>query len=240
MDIVNIYYECLNKSYKDDSLEPLLNSVYKIINYYDWELTEIMGIEGDTAIYLKRKSIILFTRDLFSLIKYLIKFNNYENFDEIVEFLYEINIQWNQLINALKSMYCPDTLDIDDYYHIFRLLCNNSHYTDLNKYDHSLKITEYLRVYKEFYNSVTSNKDEFFKRIFFQQYSPMIMGELYKANVETIDLYKAFDYLLDNYKALSDFIKTNDDGNHQKELTSYLIDRVLNNYLNNNYQIIKD
>ena len=53
MDIVNIYYECLNKSYKDDSLEPLLNSVYKIINYYDWELTEIMGIEGDTAIYIK-------------------------------------------------------------------------------------------------------------------------------------------------------------------------------------------
>ena len=240
MDLLRVYYECLNKTYKDDSLEPLLTSLYKIINYYDGDLTRIVGISDNSAVFQKRKNMIIFINGLLLLLKNLIQNNNYQNFDDTVEFLYESRVPWYCLIDALKSLYCQDSLNRDDYFNNFEGFCNYAYYTDPNKFDFSLKIIDYLKIYTEYYKSLTGSRDYAYRLGFFARYAPKIMAILYKNKTDSKNLYKAFDYLLDNDRALLGFVHNNFDGIHQNELAYYLVDIVINNYLNNNCQVVKD
>ena len=39
-DYIKIYEECLNRSYHNEKIEPIINNLYDIVNYYDRDIKD--------------------------------------------------------------------------------------------------------------------------------------------------------------------------------------------------------
>ena len=94
-DYVKIYDECLDRTYHNSKLEPLINYLYEIVYLSSGELLESVNNYSDTEEEKKRSTKAYktnFTKELLDIFNKVIDSNNYDNFDELMSFFKDMKL----------------------------------------------------------------------------------------------------------------------------------------------------
>ena len=238
---LKIYDECLNGTYQNEKLKPVIPIICETVKRYDGELVCSNGLNPEELLYLKQKNMRAFIVDLLYISYHVVQTNNDKDYSMVLNYLYKTHTEWRMLEPSINAIYFPNEYYENkqfEYMMVFRFFAHNSMYLNLINKEYSFRLVDFVRVYREYWNTFPQNVKFFRKHIFFEKYGMIIMALFYKDNIPIENLRKAFDFIIDNYSLLDDFLRNNDDGKHKKELEDYLIDRIIHNYMNGESKMI--
>ena len=223
-DKINIYYSSLKKNCNYKEIEPFRDELYLLVDYiYDKALRTKEEIEVDSTCILV----------LDKLIDVLLKINENGYTDKIkdfIYFIYDIQLDISVISEFFNLSFFPNDcfikdnkeLDKDYHYIIETILTYEPYYEAMRNND--LLLYKYVLMYLEY---TLKNQKEY------NYFAPSIILYCIKNKIDEKEYMEMIYYSYDHYNEYIDFIDTNDDYNHQYELSDKVIKKILLKNSNN-------
>ena len=229
-DYLKIYNDCLNKKYKNPDLEPLLNSLYILIqNAEDWVMRCSYFLCYPNGLDPIRSKIM---RIYIAMIKKMIRKNKCEDFKNNINLAFDIRIDARLIPLYFNLLFFSDELfkkelkkdpnyiirkESNYRYIINMLLINDGYYYQYknNRLLESVRIAlDYLR----------ENKTEC------NDYIPSIILYCLMHEYSQEKYIEMLEYSFKYYDQLNDFINMYDDYHHMDELYDLVLKRIDANF----------
>ena len=229
---LNIYFECLYKTYQNEDIEPLIEFLYTLVDIYDDGLNKSFDINGVDA-NIVRINKAMFINTTIDLLTKLVKNNDYNFLENYLNFSYDNGARWNDIVNFLYALIYPkDFYQIDpkNFYSVFKTLTTDYAYGDKQNNDYGLEIQNYLEEYKKYYNNLDwVSLADMPKKIYFNYIISVVIGNLYMDNISYDKLPRVIEYVHDNLYYIKDFLNTNDSSNPYEsfKLKKILVSKIL-------------
>ena len=206
---LDFFNECLNDNLIISKYEPVKEYLFKIIKHY----SKMAPFKfDDIALYGMHE--ISFVKELFETFDIIMANNAYDNLDESIEYLFELDVVFWYFCRFLKAIIFKDknqgkNMDIQDYYHTIRLLCSN----ELEKNTNSdIRIARIIRRYQNYFidetnEGLTDYEREKYK--FYRVIAPFIIGEFYLTDLDINYLNKVLANVLKKYDEDLDYLSVN-------------------------------
>ena len=198
-DYIKIYDECLNKSYHNPKLEPLINYLYELIKRSNKEIAETVKLNTDED---KKKSTIKrkthFMKEYLSIFNKIIDSNNYDNFDEYFNFYLESNSQVAFFVDLLCAIYDKENFYLNrnfEYTFLFIELTSairNNTYTK----DYNFDIYNMLLCYKKYVDIIDNDDSLRHLTRLFDRYGSIIISFYNRYGCDIDDLDNLFSEII--------------------------------------------
>ena len=212
---LNIYFECLNNTYKNNDIEPLTEFLYKLVEIYDDGLNRSYDINGVDA-NLVRNNKAMFVDTSIEFLTKLVKNDDYLILQEYLDISYNNGAKWYDIIYFIYALIYPKDFyekDPKKFYEVFKTLTTNYAYHKKNEM-YYLRIENYLEVYKKYFDNLDwASLADMPKMMYFNYIISVVIGNLYMDEVSVSKLPKVLDYVHDNLYYIKDFLNTNDNNN---------------------------
>ena len=212
---LNIYFECLYKTYQNEDIEPLIEFLYTLVDIYDDGLNKSFDINGVDA-NIVRINKAMFINTTIDLLTKLVKNNDYNFLENYLNFSYDNGARWNDIVYFIYALIYPNDFyekDPKRFYEVFKTLTTNYAYHKKNEM-YYLRIENYLEVYKKYFDNLDwASLADMPKMMYFNYIISVVIGNLYMDEVSVSKLPKVLDYVHDNLYYIKDFLNTNDNNN---------------------------
>ena len=206
---LDFFKECINDNLLFKEYEPVKDYLFKIIKHYS--KTAPFKFD-DFASYGMHE--IKFVKELLETFDVIMANNAYDDLDESIEYLFELDVVFWYFCRFLKAIIFKDKnqgkdMGIQDYYHTIRLLCSN----ELEKKTNSdIRIARIIRRYQNYFvdesnEGLTDYEREKYK--FYRVIAPFIIGEFYLTDLDINYLNKVLVNVLKKYDEDLDYLSVN-------------------------------
>ena len=200
---IKIYDECLNRSYHNEKLEPIINYLYDIVNYYDKDIKE-NSMDGSivdfTNFYNNTKRFTM--EDLLSVFNVIIEKNNYHDLGEVIAFAFELDFDWTEItvfLNVIYNLECFDKENSIDCDMLMLDVSTKVHTKELND-NYSFSFYQMISCYKKYDLMINNSniKTEIIR--FFNRYSITILYYFYLMNYDARELEEMYDDIINDFE----------------------------------------
>ena len=213
-DYIKIYEECLNRSYHNEKIEPIINNLYDIVNYYDRDIKE-----SSTAIIQKKKkkyydNIRKSTMDdLLNVFNIIIEKNNYYDLNEVIAFAFELDLDWTVITNYLNVIYNLEYFDKENNFECDMVMMNVTNKVNNNemKSNYNFPFYQLISCYKKYDIFVNNNNIKSEIKRFFNRYSVTILYYFYLNNYDVQELEKMYDDIINHFEYYISIFEMNTD-----------------------------
>ena len=230
---LNIYFQCLFKSYHNEDIEPLIEVLYTLVEMYDEELNKNYDVNGPDA-NLIRKNKSAFIETLIDLFTKLIKNDDIYFLKDYIHFSFDYGAKWYDIEYFLYALIYPKDFykkNNEKYYEVFKTLASNVAYkSDDDNYP--LTIQQYLDEYKKYYSTLEwIPLKDFPKKLYFNYIMSIMIANFYVDDVTHYKIPRVVDYVFNNLEYIRDFLNTNgiDNKKESNKLKEILVSKILSN-----------
>lgn len=232
---IDIYNECLNETYQDDRIKPIINCLYRVVKHYDRSLSRHNGRNETESKYIINRNKSDFINKVFPVFLNIVDKCDYIDLDRVLDFLFHDNCHWYCFANHLKLFYLKDELykdNINSYYSMIKSLCSCIVFSEVNN-----KIENYLyqllKYYKKYYNHIYTDRTDLRINGFLGRYGHLIVGIVYKDyNLEDLDII--LNKVINNFDEIDNYFKLNGLDNNITDLDYEIKKELIINMINNN------
>ena len=224
---LNIYFQCINKSYQNDDITPLLELLYDLVDKFDDDIMTYNSMMSNNDLVRINKSE--FIEKAIKLLTKIVKDNRFNDLDKYMEIIKICELSYAS-IDYLYIMSYPKESYMEspkDYFDIFRRFTFKFLYVP-EKLDTNVLIGNLLTVYKDYVRMFpVRNQHEIDKRNFFQGYGSCMLADFYANEYQDISINDLFDYLYNNIDELREFAALNNDGSIEAD--KHILDKIKRN-----------
>ena len=200
---IKIYDECLNRSYHNEKLEPIISYLYDIVNYYDKDIKE-NSMDGSivdfTNFYNNTKRFTM--EDLLSVFNVIIEKNNYHDLGEVIAFAFKLNLDYTAITDYLNAIYNLEYFDKEDSIERDMFMIDVETKVRSNELNDNYNFLFYqmMSCYKKYDTMINNSniKTEIIR--FFNRYSITILYYFYLMNYDARELEEMYDDIINNFE----------------------------------------
>lgn len=213
-DYIKIYEECLNRSYHNEKIEPIINNLYDIVNHYDRDIKE-----SNTATN-KEESIKYYNNvkrnkmsDLLMISNVIIDMNNYHDLDEVIAFAFELDLDWTEITNYLNVIYNLENFEKENNFECDMVMMDVTNKVNNNEIEGNYNFPFYqlISCYKKYDIFVNNNAMKSDIKRFFNRYSVTILYYFYLKNYNVEELEKMYDDIINHFEYYISIFEMNTD-----------------------------
>ncbi len=220
MERFKLYDLCLKKTYKNDKIDKILPSLFKIIElYHNSEKKEDLAVQRELTI------------ELIKIFEDLINRVDPEDFNETVDLLISLDVYPTQFTECLSVIYDRRSITRYEnekvgYYKYFELMCDKAdnlyriHRLEDLLNNHS-EFKKYLVNVVNFYQKICTNDNEIWeKRWFFGYYVNKITAYCYKKGYDSDTIFNILSCIDFNYPKVITYFELNGGDNYSYRIIS--------------------
>ena len=213
-DYIKIYEECLNRSYHNEKLGPIINNLYDIVNYYDSDIRESSTycnnkVTNKTYDNIRKSTM----EDLLNIFDIIIEKNNYHDLGEVIAFAFELKLDWTTIAEYLNIIYNLEYFDKENNINCDMVMMEIKSKVDSNKIEGNYNFPFYQMIscYKKYDITVNNIINKSLVKRFFNRYSITILYYFYLKNRDAQELEKMYDDIINNFDYYISIFEMNTD-----------------------------
>ena len=209
---LNIYFQCLTKSYENKDIEPIIGVLYGFVSFYDQGLHNNYEISMSSNININiSKSVFIDT--LIPFFKKLVSQDDFHLLKKYIYFLDNNDTLWSNLLNELYMMFYPEDFHKmfpEKYYNLMKDLSFRYVINDKETECES-NLMDFFDKYKEYWLKIIprSIKESNKKRLF-ERTVGLFIAYCYKNNIDSSDFTIKLDYIFNNLDKIYAYVELND------------------------------
>lgn len=211
MQYVLEFYECLNRNYHNDKIEPVMDALCEMVCTYERHLNFLMSIDIIKSGKSKDNQVSDFMKKLMPLLEKMVTDNNYDNIFQAVKFINETGNICFYFAECLELLYYPQEAfkdNIKEFYNRVRIFCENKYILSKEKYPFLL--VDYINELNKcrYLMGRFSTQAEIYA---INELACMVVGYTYAHNMPISSVFDMLNYITNNYRSIKDYLTLNND-----------------------------
>ncbi len=216
---LEVWNECIMRTYRDPEIGINLIHVFRIINHYK-DVRDMLMFE-DSRKFLANLLVFDFRR--------ITKERDGNYLYDVVDFITSNDFSWAHVPYFLTAFTFPEDVKYDAYGSILDVMKLKSYELDKKEYKYypKLKIFVPAKKYVEIYNALHEEIE------FLTNQIGNVIGYIFKNNIDIDDVDNVFKYIMNNINSLYEYVnlnKPNEDDDKEEEFIIRTVEKILADY----------